>query len=208
MRYTVRCNGRALGSTTLDFDHLVHGQHSGWLHPVPGAQDLLDATSIGFAGLRAWHMRGDTLDNGRPLTQPEFLTSPEGEAISVAVSARSHLVLTLHREDGSELPTREILLQDRIYWDTLDDQDQYEGPDEQEDAEFEEPVEYEVAATREWNEDELEEPTTPILDDDAFRRLVEAQWLAAAESRYQVHVRLANPDDLPSELTWLTESSE
>ena len=210
MQYTIRCKGRVLGTTTLDFYHLIHGQHSGWLHPEPDADDLLNAISIGSAWIRAWLMRGDTLNDGRRLTQPEFETSRECEAISAAVAARSHLVLTLHREDGSELPTREIILQDRIYWDTpgIDDEDPYEGLDDQKRAELEASVEHDLAVISEWNQEEYGESTTSIMDDDEWRKLLETRWRDAEESRYQVHLRLANPDDLPSHLAWLTENAE
>ena len=209
MRYTIRYQGRVLGTTSLDSYHLIPGQHSGWFHPEPGADDVLAAISIGSAWVRAWQMRSDTLDDGRPLTEPAFETSREYKAISAAVAARSHLVLTLHREDGSELPTQEILVEDRIHWDLPGgaDDDPFEMLDEQKRAEIDAAVEHDIALISEWNL-ESEESTTSIMSDDEWQKLVETRWREAEESRYQVHLRLANPDDLPSQLIWLTEKAE
>lgn len=48
----------------------------------------------------------------------------------------------------------------------------------------------------------------PIAYDEEFRKLIESRWHEAGESRYQVHLRLANADDLPSQLDWLEEIVE
>jgi hypothetical protein len=46
------------------------------------------------------------------------------------------------------------------------------------------------------------------MDDDEWRKFVEARWLEAEESRYQVHLRLAKPDDLPSPRIRLSETAK
>jgi hypothetical protein len=61
----------------------VRGQHSGYLEPADGAQHLLDAVAVGYPNLPTWLMRGC-------------------QAITDAVAARVQLVLTLHREVGTE----------------------------------------------------------------------------------------------------------
>ena len=207
MHYTIRHNGRVLGTTTLDLYQLVHGQHSGWLHPDASAQDLLDAISIKSAYLRTWMNRGDTLGDGRRLTNPEFLVSRKCEAISAAVAVRLHFVLTLHREDGSEISTREIVLQDRFPGDIpgIDELDLYEGLDEPQLTEIDAAVAHDLEIISEWN---LEESSPSAANDEEFRKLIELRWREAGESRYQVHLRLANADDLPSDLRWLEEAAQ
>lgn len=195
MAYSIRCNGVVLGATELDFPQLHRVQHSGWLLPSADADQLLDAVSIGYASVRAWMVRGETFPNGEPLTSPAFAASPECQAISASVAERLRFVLTLHRADGSELPTREIVVQDHHCWpapwdeakvmpDEGDDADAdpYEGLDDAQRAELEAAVEHDLAVLREM-------------------------W-AEERPRYQVHVRLAEPDDLPSSIDWLADGAE
>ena len=210
MHYTIQHNGRILGTTTLDLYQLVHGQHSGWLHPDDSAQDLLDAISIKSAYMRTWMNRGDTLDDGRRLTPAEFLASRKCEAISAAVAVRSQFVLTLHREDGSEIPTQEVVLQDRFPGDIpgIDDEDLYEELDEQQLAEIDASVAHDLEIIGEWNLEKSGDSSTSVEDAEKFRKLIESRWREAGESRYQVHLRLANADDLPSDLGWLKETAQ
>ena len=210
MHYTIRHNGRVLGTTSLDLYQLVRGQHSGWLHPGPGAQDLLDAISIKSAYMRTWMNRADTLGDGRRVTHTEFLASRKCEAISAAVAVRVQFVLTMHRDDGSEIPTREIVLQDRFPGDIpgIDDEDLYEGLDDQQLAELDAAVAHDLGIISEWNLEESDASSPSAADDEEFRKLIESRWHEAGESRYQVHLRLANADNLPSQLDWLEEIGE
>ena len=207
MRYTIRHQGRVLGTTALDCYQLIHGQHSGWFFPEPGADLVLDAVSIKSAYIRAWMLRGDTLGDGGRLTEPDLGKPRECEKITTAVSARAHLLLTLHRDDGSELPTQEIILQDRMYWEAPDFLDEEEALAEEDDEEPAAPFAPDFAVMCQWNPETGEESTTS-MDDDEWRKFVEARWLEAEESRYQVHLRLANPDDMPSQLIRLTEKAK
>ncbi len=95
MPYTIQCRGRVLGTTSLEFDEFVPGQHSGYLEPEDGAQHLLDAVAVGYPNLLTWLMRDTTLPNGASFASPKFLASGECQAIAEAVAARVHLVLSL-----------------------------------------------------------------------------------------------------------------
>ena len=208
MQFTIRHNGRVLGTTALDIYQLVHGQHSGWLLPEPEARDLLDAISIHSAWMRTWLTRADTLANGRRAADPDFLASRKCEAISAAVAERSHFVLTLHREDGSEIPIREIVLQDRFpgeFPGIDNDEDPYEGLDEKQRAELDAAVAHDLEIISEWD---LEDSPPSAAEEEEFRNLIESRWREAGDSRYQVHLYLTNPDDLPSDLAWLVEAGQ
>ena len=87
----------------------------------------------------------------------------------------------------------------------IDNEDPYEGLDEQQCAELDAAVAHDLEIINEWNLEESETSSSSAADDDEFRKLIESRWREAGESRYQVHLRLANPDDLPSDLAWLTE---
>ena len=229
MSYTIRCNGRVLGVTSFDLHPMLHGQHSGWLYPDAAATDLLDAVSIGYASVRAWMTRGTMLPNGSPLTQPEYAMSPECQAITVSVAARQHFALTVHRVDGSDLPTHEVIVQDFHTWPTPwhdqsathslnddepceDDTDPYEGLDEAKRAELEAIVEHDIGVWREMHADRLQaaeySADSVQVDDAAWEAEVDAIARAAQRSRYQVHVRLANSNDLPANLEWLAGGAE
>ncbi|MBL0169680.1 MAG: hypothetical protein IPP90_02970 [Gemmatimonadaceae bacterium] len=210
MLYTVRCKGRVLGTTELEFEPPVPGQHSGWFHPTPGAERQLDLISIGYPLIDWWLMRAESPPKGVPLILPDFPTSPECEAISSAIAARLHFVLSLHRADGSELATRDIILQDRHYWPApwIDDLDPYEGLDAQQIAALDADVEHDIALFREWHPASTGDSPSTDGKDRALDDALSAISQHAAQTRYQVYVRLVDPRDVPRYSGWFSGLSE
>lgn len=207
MSYTIQCRGRVLGTTELEFEPFVRGQHTGWLAAEQGAQYLLDAVAVGYPNMLTWLMRGTTLPNGAAFASPEFLASGEYQAITEAVAARLHLVLSLHREDGTELPTTDIVLQDRHYWPMpwLEAELDARLTDAQR-AEIDAAVEHDVALLREWHP-EWFDGSADAADDLPFESAGEPEPVGL-RPRYLVHLRLLNPTDIECSASPLAEESQ
>lgn len=207
MPYTIQCRGRVLGTTSLEFDEFVPGQHSGYLEPGDGAQHLLDAVAVGFPNLLTWLMRDTTLPNGASFASPKFLASGECQAIAEAVAARVHLVLSLHREDGTELPTSDIVLQDREYWDMPWLEAELDAClTDQQRAEIDAAVEHDVALLREWHP-EWFDGSADAVDDLPFESAGEPEPVGL-RPRYLVHLRLLNPTVIECSDSPLAEESQ
>ena len=207
MKHTIQCRGQKLGTTELEFEPFVRGQHTGFLEPEPGAQRLLDAVAIAYPNLLTWLLRDTTVPNGTAFASPEFLASGEYQAITEAVAARLHLVLSLHREDGTELPTTDILLQDREYWEMPWMEAELDARlTDQQRAELDASIEHDLALLREWHP-EWFDGSSDAKDDTPDESAAEPEPVGL-RPRYLVHLRLVNPRDVKCNTSPLAEASQ
>lgn len=95
MRYTVSSNGVVIGETDLGFARAAVGIRAGWFHPNGQGERLLPRILPPLAAMRA---RQD-------------LDTRSGDLAEAAHRADAH-PLTLHRADGSVVPTRLLGIQD------------------------------------------------------------------------------------------------
>jgi hypothetical protein len=206
MPYTIQCRGHVLGTTDLDLYQLVSGQHSGWLHPAAGAQHLLDAIAIGYPSMLSWLLRATVPPNGVALASSTFLVSGECQAITEAMAARLPFAVSLHGDDGTEVATTDIVLQDRHYWPMpwLEAELDARLTDEQR-AEIDASIEHDMAVLRECHP-EWFNGSADDIDDMPFDASADV-GPAGLSPRYQVHLRLVHADDIPSNVVFLTEDT-
>ncbi len=127
MQYTVLSRGRPIGVTQLGFRRIHPRRLSGWFHPNAEGERLMPAVSAVLPAVRAFMHRELTDDEGRPLVRPELLQSTLFGDIAEALHRVGALDLTLQRDDGSDVPTELIGIQDteqllRLAEETLDDE--------------------------------------------------------------------------------------
>ena len=206
MPYTIQCRRHVLGTTELDLYQLVSGQHSGWLHPAPGAQYLLDAIAIGYPSMRSWLLRATVPPSGVALASTTFLASGECQAITEAMAGRLQFVVSLRGDDGTEVATTAIVLQDRHYWPMpwLEAELDARLTDEQR-AEDDAAIAHDMAVLRECHP-EWFDGSADDIDDMPFEAS-EAEGPAGLSPRYQVHLRLVNADNTPSNVVFLPEDT-
>jgi 2-keto-4-pentenoate hydratase len=80
-----------------------------------------------------------------------------------------------------------------------------ETTDEQR-AEINAAVEHDVALLREWHPEWFDD-WAELVDDMPFEEAAEPEPVGLSP-RYEVHLRLVNPDDLPCKRTWLMEAGQ
>jgi hypothetical protein len=110
--YQVASRGRVIGTTELDFARIGGRSRSGWFHPNAEGERLMPVVASVLPAMRAYLHRDVRLDDGRPVVRPELEGSTLFADLAEALHHASTLDLTLHREDGSLVPTELVGIQD------------------------------------------------------------------------------------------------
>lgn len=184
MQYTICSRGKPIGITDLGFRYKPRGRRMGWFHPnehgekvMEVVRELLPATEAFVRALR--HEGAD-----RPSDPQAARRRAEYADIAAAEQHVDALDFTLHREDGSIVPTEAISFRDIEQLmqlrplsapdeEPLPWEDDYEDFDESDiSPELQAAIDHDLAIIDEWFDDE---PWTPEED-------------LAPLPRYQVHV--------------------
>lgn len=189
MPYTIANRGRPIGTTDLEFVRIGDRFRSGWFHPNALGERLMPVITGVSPAVRAY-LHGDAPppDDGTSAAEPAPPDAATRAAdLAEALQHAGALELTLHREDGTLVPTESIGIQDTEWLLAQADrhraEEDPESDDTVDDEELARAVEHDLAIMREW----LEENAPP--------------WKAEEEPgelpRYQVHVRLVDEEAMP-----------
>ncbi len=212
MEYIISSRGRPIGTSELDFFRIDGFNRSGWFHPNAYGETLMPTVALVYPAMRAFIARDVRDENGRSLIQPDFRTSTAFADLAEAYHRVAGLELTLHRPDGTLIPTSDVGIQDTeelrklANWHetyplgevVLETEPWYE--ELQRDLED---------SRRDWTGsdddledlDDLEELQSRWADsDDELGEDVDEPWLPAEEvvlPRYQVHLLLSEENAIP-----------
>src|SRR5215218_8729921 len=194
VQYIISSRGLPIGTTELDFIRIDSANRSGWFHPNALGSELMPTIALALPAMRAYLCRNLRGDDGRPIVQESFLHSSLFADLAEALHRVDAMELTLHRPDGTLVPTSLIGLQDTEELRQLAEwKDLY-------------PVGEVPSVTDEWVQEllrELEPSETDWqdTDDELFDTAVEEDWAqheeAIAFPRYQVHVLLSEENAIP-----------
>jgi hypothetical protein len=109
--YHVASRGRVIGTTELDFARIGGRSRSGWFHPNAEGERLMPTVAAVLPAMRAFVHRDVRLEDGSPVIRHELEGSTLFADLAEALHHASALDLTLHREDGSLVPTELVGLQ-------------------------------------------------------------------------------------------------
>ena len=194
MQYTISSRGRPIGTTALDFIRIDSANRSGWFHPNALGAELMPTIALVLPAMRAYVCRNVRGDDGEPIVQESFRRSSLFADLAEALHRVDAMELTLHRPDGTLVPTSLIGLQDTEALREL--------------AEWEDfyPVGEVPSGTEEWvqellSEFEPSESDWQDSDDAALETAVEEDCAPDEEPiefpRYQVHVLLTEENAIP-----------
>jgi len=194
VQYTISSRGRPIGTTALDFIRIDGANRSGWFHPNALGEKLMPTVALVLPAMRAFVCRNVRGDDGQPIVQESARRSSLFADIAEALHRVDAMDLTLHRPDGTLVPTSLIGLQDTEQLRELAEwKDFYsvgEVPSDTEEwlQEFEGELEESVG---EWQE----------ADDELFDNTAEWESVPLEEQidlpRYQVHVLLRGENTIP-----------
>ena len=194
MQYTISSRGRPIGTTTLDFMRIDGANRSGWFHPNEFGAELMPTVALVLPAMRAYLRRNVRGDEGQPIVLESFRHSSLFADLAEALHRVDAMELTLHRPDGTLVPTSLIGLQDT---------EELRGLAEWKDLY---PVGEVPSVSDEWVQElasELEEPESDWQesDDRMFDTAVEEDWAPDEEPiefpRYQVHILLSEENAMP-----------
>lgn len=197
-QYVVRSRGVPIGTTDLGFARVDGQCRCGWFHPNEEGERVMAIVRAPLPLLHASAHR-DVRDGSDVVVLSVEVEGPElPPELLAAMQAVESLELTLHRPDGSVIPTKDVGLQDveqlrSIFVGAEPPEAHGARWDEGLDEETRAAIEHDVAALLEGMGSEEREP-----------------WMAAAEEpedatgaepdrseRYQVIVRLVSEWDVP-----------
>ena len=193
MAYTISSRGRPIGTTELDFVRFDGTARSGWFHPNAFGEGLMPTVETVLPAIRALLDRKMDGEDGRPLMQESLRRSSEFADYAEALHRAGAMELTLHRPDGTLVPTSLIGLQDTHQ--LLELADEQEGR----------PLSDVLDGTEEWMrelESELEGSDDCLESvDELFDCCTDEGWSPDEEQiefpRYQVHVLLSEENAIP-----------
>lgn len=186
MSYVVSSRGHPIGVTNLGFRMVFARHRCGWLHPNARGEKVLPVVATVLPALRAYAHTISPEDSGAALREAEKSTLFAD--LAAAMQHVAALELTLHREDGSLIPTEHVGVKDMDQLLELARSGEF-------DSDFDE------AEADEWTHPaaKLEglDPSSAIFPDDEELR----QWTPADDEetefpRYQVHVFFAENQSL------------
>ena len=206
--YTICSRGVPIGVSDLSFLRIGGPNRSGYLMPNAEGERLLPALASVLPAMRAW-MHRDVDFEGQPSVQPHLFGSSLFADLAEAFHHLDGQELTLHREDGTVIPTEVIGIQDTEQLRSLSEWDDAFAPVEEEESDAEEAF-YHIefnddvdAETREAFLREVEELSNDLLLDD-MQPWESPEWLLEEIEypqpefpRYQVHVRVIDERDVP-----------
>jgi hypothetical protein len=194
VQYTISSRGYPIGTTALDFMRIDGANRSGWFHPNALGEKLMPTVALVLPAMRAFVCRNARGDDGQPIVQESARRSSLFADIAEALHHVDAMELTLHRPDGTLVPTSLIGLQDTEQLRELAEwKDFYsvgEVPRDTEEwlQEFEGELE---ESASEWQEE----------DDELFDSTAEWESVPVEEQidlpRYQVHVLLRKENAIP-----------
>src|SRR5829696_7573792 len=112
VQYTISSRGRPIGTTALDFMRIDGANRSGWFHPNGFGAELMPAVALVLPAMRAFLCRNVRGDDGQPIVQESARRSSLFADLAEALHRVDAMELTLHRPDGTLVPTSLIGLQD------------------------------------------------------------------------------------------------
>ena len=190
MNYVVSSRGEPIGVTDLGFYVALPRHRIGWLHPNAHGEKVLPVVATVLPALRACVSRtaaGNSEDNSR--VQPHSEKATLLADLAAALQHVSALELTLHREDGTLIPTESVGVKDMDQLLELFPLEEFDLEEADADAD-----EYSIPPA---DLQSLDDTAATFLDDDELR-----PWTPAADEefefpRYQVHVTLRDDHALP-----------
>jgi len=192
MQYTVCSRGQVIGTTDLGFVRIEGDPvRAGWFHPNAHRETVMPMVTSMHGALRAYASHRASDPGGGRLVKRDLIGSAVFADIAEALQHLESLELTLHREDGSLVPTELIGLQDTEELLALNRPAEHPCDD----ASFED---------ESWL-DELDDELEGQMDEEP---ILEAElpdraegWSPHEESiewpRYQIIVHVANGDVIP-----------
>jgi hypothetical protein len=106
--YIVCSRGRPIGHTELEFVRVGGPTRVGWFHPNADGERLGDVISAVHVALHAYARR----DRGDDDAASDADDATPRADLAEALHHSAALDLTLHRDDGSLVPTRDVHIQD------------------------------------------------------------------------------------------------
>lgn len=191
MPYTVCSRGQPIGSTELDFVRIGGPHRMGFFHPTDAGERVVALIAAPLPTMRERMRRTAIEGPGSHEMSHEEAALLRREMHEAGERERS-LALTLHREDGSLVPTKDISFRDTEAY-----------------MEVGELLTSDVPA---WDDDELQRAVEHDLelleesfgeDDDGYPGfdLPEPEWMEDEEPtpwpRYQIQVELVDDDAIP-----------
>jgi hypothetical protein len=189
--YTIASRGRPIGTTELDFVRLDGSTRSGWFVPNTLGETLMPTIALGLPAMCAFVNRNAKGEDGQGIVRPSFCGSSLFADLAEALDRVATLELTLHRQDGTLVPTETVGIQDTerllslINWTDL-----WEECDRLVETEVDD-VDSSLYLDGEWQE----------FGDDDFEITSGEDWLPDPEpdpnQRYQVHILLSQENAIP-----------
>ena len=185
MSYTVWSRGRQIGETDLGFLRIVEQFASGWFHPNADGERVMAMIASPSPVMRAYMHREAVDASGEGFVLPELKGSTLFADLAEAFQHLQALDLELRREDGSVVPTSDVGFQDthQLLALAAEEMEEREGEHEDEAGDDEDDEEDRLGddgswddISAEWTPDEFDAPRYP---------------------RYQIHVELLRPHDVP-----------
>ena len=203
--YTICSRGVPIGVSDLSFVRIGGPNRSGFFFPNADGERLLPQLVSVLPAMRAWLHRDVPVDGQPSVAQPHFLGSSLFADLAEAFHHLATQELTLHREDGTMIPTEMIGIQDTEQLRSLAEWEDTIEPEAADDdtpfyrIEFNDDVDEE---TRQAFLRDLEEATNELLLEesdpwDTSECLLDLEYEEVEFPRYQVHLRVIDERDVP-----------
>ena len=189
MNYVVSSRGHPIGVTDLGFRVVFPRHRSGWLHPNAHGEKVLPVVAKVLPALRACVHDTTVESDDSSTVQPHSERATLLADLAAALQHVSALDLTLHREDGSLFPTKNVGVKDMDQLLELVRSREF-------DSDFDEADPDEWAAPPAERET-LDATFANILDDERVRPWTPADDEEFEFPRYQVYVTLLHDHALP-----------
>lgn len=191
MPYTVCSRGRPIGSTELDFVRIGGPHRMGFFEPNEEGERIVAMIAAPLPAMRERIRRTAVEGPGAHEMSHEEAALLHAEMHEAAERERA-LTLTLHREDGSLVPTESISFRDTEAYIDVGELLAAEGP-AWDDEELQRSVEHDLELLEEsFGEDDDGYPGFDVS---------EPEWLEEAEPtpwpRYQIQVELVDDEAIP-----------
>lgn len=111
MQYIVKSRGEAIGTTDLGFARAVPNARMGWFQPNDAGERVMPVIASTLPAVRAF-LRSDGRAGCDRIPGAVLATSTEYADLTEAMHHVGALDLTLHREDGTLIPTEHVGIQD------------------------------------------------------------------------------------------------
>lgn len=195
--YTVCSRGRPIGSTDLEFVRIGGPHRTGFFHPNGEGERLVPLVAAPLPAMRDRMRRTARQGPERSEMSHEEATLLMAEIHEAGERERA-LGLTLHREDGSLVPTEYISFRDTAAYIEVGEL-MAECPEwHEDDDEIQRSVEHDLELLEEsYDEEEDDDDGYPGFD------LPEPDWLEdddpepAPWPRYQVQIELLDEEEIP-----------